>query len=280
MTEAVEKLLGVTFVDRSTVTVAKKLTNDDDVCHAAWVSNFGDKHKKRPNNWMDAEIKEWDKQTEGLINFLYGNKHMSPFEHNWMTFYIETPIFVGREFMRHRTWSYNEMSGRYTELPGRMWLIDDERPIVQSGKIGAYKFIKGTPEQYGLVYAETTLAYIQSWQSYNNMLNGGIAKEVARNVLPVGTMTQFYASANVRNIMQFLLLRNDEHALKEIRDVAEEIESQFAKAMPKTYKAFKAHDWRDVQAKMNDKDDEIKRLKAQIKELKKYPLLSTDFLTP
>lgn len=274
MTEAVEQLLGVTFVSESTVTVAKKLTNDDDVCHAAWVSNFGDTHKSRPYGYGSEEVAEWEKQTEGLINFLYGNKHMSPFEHNWMTFYIETPIFVAREFMRHRTWSYNEMSGRYTELPGRMWMIDDERPIVQSGKIGAYKFVQGTPEQYGLVYAETSLSYIQAWQSYNNMLNGGIAKEVARNVLPVGTMTQFYASANVRNIMQFLVLRNDEHALQEIRDVAVEIEMQFAKAMPKTYKAFKAHDWRDVAAKMNDKDAEIKRLKAQIKELKENPLYS------
>src|SRR3982751_5344817 len=98
---------------------------DDMVCHAAWVSNFGDTRrdpdKIRPVNDLVYDydthkysetqaIKKWDFKTQGLINFLYQNRHNSPFEHAAMTFYIETPIFVAREFMRHRTWSYNEMS--------------------------------------------------------------------------------------------------------------------------------------------------------------------------
>jgi thymidylate synthase (FAD) len=262
------------FVDQSSVQLVQKLAADDMVCHAAWVSNFTERlvpEHEAPNRekvydydarkWVPSEeMVEWNKKTGGLINFLYGNRHMSPFEHGFMTFYIETPIFVAREFMRHRTWSYNEMSGRYTELPPRLFLINSERPIVQSGKIGAYRFETGTPEQYGLIFAETTKAYQQSWDSYQNMLAAGIAKEVARNVLPVGMMTQFYATANIRNIMQFLLLRNDQHALAEIRDVAVSIEKEFAKAMPLTYKAFKKHDWRDEK-------DELSILRARVKQL-------------
>ena len=279
------------FVDKSTVRVTKQLTSDEDVLHAAWVSNFGDTERDpertRPGQWHwrdgdwdevkgeygpDEVAQAWDKKAGGLINFLYGNKHMSPFEHNWMTFYIETPLFVAREFMRHRTWSYNEMSGRYTELPGRMFLIDSERPIVQQGKIGAYNFSGGTAEQYGLVFAETSLAYQNAWNAYQKMLGAGIAKEVARNVLPVGTMTQFYASANVRNIMQFLLLRNDQHALKEIRDVAVEIEAAFAKAMPLTYAAFKKYDWRNTADDLAAKDAQIAALEEQVAELRRRSL--------
>lgn len=293
----------LTFVDKSTVRLVDTMGDDDDILHAAWVSNFGDTTKdpertppRTREEWVgygekdddgilyddrpdfnrgyvtSEEWKAWDKKTTGITNFLYKNRHMSPFEHATMKFYIETPIFVTREFMRHRTWSYNEMSGRYTELPGRMFLIDDERPIVQKGKVGAYTFETGTDEQYGLILAETSISYLQSWKSYNNMLEAGIAKEVARNVLPVGLMTQFYATANVRNIMQFLQLRNDKHALKEIRDVAIEIEKQFAKKFPRVYAAYLAHDWRD-------KDIEIVELQAKISELEKQLKNKTDFPT-
>jgi thymidylate synthase (FAD) len=270
------------FVSESTVKLVSAHGDDDDVCHAAWVSNnelgSNPDHERpfRMEKWVGygdtravngyvptEEGKAWNKKTQGLINFLYKNQHMSPFEHIHMKFYIETPIFVTREFHRHRTWSYNEMSGRYTELPGRMFLIDDERPIVQKGKIGAYSFETGTDEQYGTVLAETTMAYIHSWEAYNTMLGAGIAKEVARNVLPVGTMTQFYATANVRNVMQFLLLRNDKHALKEIRDVAIQIESHFKASFPKVYKAFKANDWRDKDAKIAALEAEIKALRGE-----------------
>jgi thymidylate synthase (FAD) len=141
-----------------------------------------------------------------------------------------------------------------------MFLINSERPIVQAGKIGAYTFETGTPEQYGLIWKETTEAYQRSWDAYQTMLGAGVAKEVARNVLPVGLMTQFYATANMRNILQFLMLRNDDHALKEIREVAVKIEEEFAKAYPKVYKAFKSYDWRNERS-------ELEALRARVAEL-------------
>jgi thymidylate synthase ThyX len=96
------------------------------------------------------------------------------------------------------------------------------------------------------------------------MLKNGVAKEVARNVLPVGTMTQFYATANPRNVMQFLLLRNDANALKEIRDVAVRIEEEFAKAMPLTYEAFKKYDWRDEKAELELLRKRVAQLEAEL----------------
>jgi thymidylate synthase (FAD) len=217
----------VEFVNKSTVKLIKHNASDEDVAHAAWVSNFGTGAVERDTTDVSK-----------LINFLYTNKHMSPFEHGSFTFFIDTPIFVAREFMRHRTFSYNETSGRYKKLEPRFYLAPNDRPLVQEGKIGNYTFVPGSDEQYHNVEFYTVESYNYAWMNYKSMLEAGIAKEVARNVLPVGTMTQFYATCNPRNLMQFLTLRNDDPALYEIRKVAEEMEKIFAQAMPLTYAAY------------------------------------------
>lgn len=231
----------------------KSNASDEDVCRAAWVSNFGDDARQR--------LAEPGRQ-EGLINFLMRERHNSCFEHGSLTFFVDTPIFVAREFMRHRTFSYNETSGRYKELEPRFYLIDSERPVVQKGKVGAYRFDGGSDEQYGLTFANTTLAYAHAWQAYQNMLDAGVAREVARNVLPVGTMTQFYVTGNPRNWMQFFLLRNDPNALHEIREVAKAIEAEFARQMPYTYDAFKKYDWRDEKVELDHLRKKIAQMEA------------------
>src|SRR5690606_17204941 len=114
------------FVESSTVELIKTNACDEDVAHAAWVSNFGDEARDRDTS-----------RIAGLINFLYRERHMSPFEHGSFTFFVDTPIFVAREFMRHRTASYNETSGRYKELEPRFYMAPDDRPLVQEGKVGA-----------------------------------------------------------------------------------------------------------------------------------------------
>lgn len=272
----------IEFVSESKVELVKKSASDVDVAMAAWVSNFGG---ELPEGISDNMIDYWKKyglkyakeswvhdegtynRIKGLINFLYRERHMSPFEHGSFTFKIDTPIFVAREFMRHRTWSYNETSGRYKELSPRFYLVDSDRPLAQKGKVGAYRFDAGTPEQYGTVFAQTQISYSHAWRSYQEMLAAGVAKEVARNVLPVGTMTQFYATANPRNVMQFLLLRNDPNALHEIREVAVEIENLFAEAMPLTYEAFKKYDYRDEKAEL----EELRKKVAQYEAAETYP---------
>lgn len=241
------------FVNESTVQLVRAAASDEDVAHAAWVSNFG----------KDAQVKDTSDLSK-LINFLYSNRHMSPFEHGSFTFFIDTPIFVAREFMRHRTWSYNETSGRYKELDPRFYLAPRDRPMQQVGRIGHYSFTQGTDEQYGAVEEQTLYSYNASWRAYQHMLKTGVAKEVARNVLPVGTMTQFYATANPRNVMQFLSLRNDGPALKEIRDVAVQIEEAFAKAMPLTYLAYVAYDWRKDKTELEELRDKVTELTTEL----------------
>ena len=212
--------------------VGVKLINtnasDDMVAMAAWVSHDAD---------SEARLEDRGK-VGGLINFLYRNRHMSPFEHGQFIFKIDVPLFVAREFHRHRTFSYNEVSGRYTQMKPRFWVGDTAR--VQHGKPGDYYFEDGTPEQTAR-YLQSKKRILQAaWDEYEARLEAGIAKEQAREDLPLSLMTQFYATVNPRNLMHFLSLRNDKHALKEIRDVAVKMEEAFAQTMPLTYAAYKA----------------------------------------
>ncbi len=227
------------ILDHSTVELHKTNATDVDVAYAAWVSNFASQSRDRDTSDISK-----------LINFLYSNKHMSPYEHGSFTFFIETTLFVAREFMRHRTFSYNETSGRYKELEGRFYIPPFGRPLVQVGKPGVYTFSQGTNAQYDFMVEEHSAQFESAWQSYQRQLEYGIAKEVARNVFPLGLYTQFFATANPRNVMQFLTLRNDDPALWEIRKVAQQIEEIFAATMPLTYNAFdKERDlWRRVKA--------------------------------
>lgn len=171
---------------------------------------------------------------KGLIGFLMKNRHASPFEHCVATFRIEAPIFVAREWHRHRTQSYNEVSGRYSELKPKFYAPDWDRPLKQVGKPGAYKFVVGSDDDMIMVHRETRFACQTSWNAYELMLENGIAREVARNVLPVTTYTSWFATANLRNWINFLSLRAEENALHEIRDLAFKIEKQLFKLFPIT----------------------------------------------
>ncbi|MFF5371368.1 FAD-dependent thymidylate synthase [Streptomyces sp. NPDC013187] len=190
-----------------------------------------------------------DLPTAGLINFLIRDRHGSPFEHNSFTFLIEAPIFVAREHMRHRAgWSYNEESGRYKELEGSFYVPAVDRPLVQVGKPGAYQFRPGDTAQVSSVQGNFWKLYYSAFQRYRGMLKQGIAREVARMVLPVGTFTSYYATCNARSLMHFLSLRTiSEDAQfpsfpqREIEMVAEQMEREFKESMPRTHAAFVTH---------------------------------------
>lgn len=142
--------------------------------------------------------------------------------------------------MTARTFSFNEISDRYTVLPHRYYLHPADRPLVQSGKVGSYTFAPGSPEQLDLVGATVREATVAAHTAYTSMLAAGIAREVARDVLPVSTMTTFWATTNPRNLMHFLGLRSAPDALHEIRQVADAMERIFAEAMPLTHRAWSA----------------------------------------
>ncbi|MCS0601135.1 FAD-dependent thymidylate synthase [Streptomyces sp. LP11] len=207
---------------------------DYDVVQAARVSTLG------------ADAAGSDGSTKGLINFLMRDRHGSPFEHNSMTFLIQAPIFVAREWFRHRVgWSYNEESGRYRELAPVFYVPAEDRNLVQVGKPGAYRFQPGTQLQYSVMRDVTRENYRHAWNSYQVMLRAGIAREVARSVLPVGTYTSFFATCNARSLMHFLSLRTaDKAALfpsfpqREIEMAAQQMEQHFAEQMPVTHAAY------------------------------------------
>lgn len=177
------------------------------------------------------------------------DRHGTPFEHNSMTFFISAPIFVFREFHRHRSgWSYNEESGRYRELQPVFYVPAEERKLVQQGRPGRYEFVDGTPEQHRTTTEAMEAAYRESYARYQEMLAAGVAREVARAVLPVGLFSSMYATCNSRSLMHFLSLRTKrEHSAvpsfpqREIEMVAEQMEQEWARLMPLTHAAFEKH---------------------------------------
>ena len=162
-----------------------------------------------------------------------------------MTFFVSAPIFVFREFMRHRIASYNEESGRYRELSPVFYVPNKDRKLVQTGKTGHYVFVDGTPEQYEVSVAAMKETYTLAYANYKKMLDAGIAREVARAVLPVALYSSMYVTMNARALMNFLSLRTSRegshfpsYPQREIEMVAEKMEAEFAKLMPITYGAF------------------------------------------
>jgi thymidylate synthase (FAD) len=229
----------IEFRSDVTVELVKHAASDYDVLWAARVSTQGSR--------IGSEVLE-DRRV-GLINYLMRDRHGSPFEHNSMTFFISAPIFVFREFMRHRVgWSYNEESGRYRELQPVFYVPDESRNIVQTGKPGRYTFVEGTDEQHILAVNAMARTYRQAYEAYQEMLVAGVAREVARAVLPVGLFSSMYATCNARSLMHFLGLRTQHELAKvpsfpqqEIEWVGKKMEAEWAKLMPLTYEAFNAN---------------------------------------
>jgi thymidylate synthase (FAD) len=185
---------------------------------------------------------ELDERNRGLIRFLMRERHGTPFEHNAFRFHIRCPIFVAREWFRHRVGSFNELSGRYTELPEAFYLPAAEDVRTQVGKPGAYSFETVAPEVADRTRDTIREAYATAYRAYRAMLDEGIAKEVARAVLPVGIYTEFYWTVNARSIMNFLGLRNHETAQREIRAYAAAVEELWGAHMPVTHAAFVANE--------------------------------------
>lgn len=218
-----------------TVKVVKSSASDEDVVRAARVSTLGE------NDPADSA----ENRNTGLIKYLVRDRHGSPFEHTFVTFYIETTIFVWREFMRHRIASYNEESGRYKVLRPIFYIPARDRNLIQEGKPGAYSFVPGTDEQWALMNSRVREASVSSYEAYTEMLDAGIAREVARIVLPVNTYSSAYVTMNMRALTNFLSLRTKREDAtfpsfpqREIEMVAEQMEAFFAESMPVTYAAW------------------------------------------
>ena len=186
---------------------------------------------------FNQESQEMSERDAGLIRFLIRNRHGSPFEHGYFRFVVKAPLFVVREHHRHRAGhSYNEWSGRYSKMEPEFYVPDYVR--TQIGKPGAYSFEPVDDQTRTAAQREIAENATRAFQAYERMLEQGVAKEVARAVLPLSTYTKYYWSCNPRSLMHFCSLRNSEFAQHEIREYAKAAEGFLAKLMPVTHAAF------------------------------------------
>lgn len=229
----------ITFKSDMTVELVDHMGSDDSIVQAARVSTLGE----------SSSVPIPPARAQGLINFLMRDRHGTPFEHNALTFRITAPMFVFYEFHRHRVgWSYNEESARYRELDPVFYVPGPTRNLRQTGKPGAYTFEPGSyGDEVAATAAHKRIAKT-AWGEYQALLGAGIAREVARNVLPVSMFKTMYATANLRSIMHFLSLRwahplnsVPSFPLREIEMVAEQIDAQTRIHFPIAMEKFDAN---------------------------------------
>lgn len=211
-----------------TTTLFDHMGSDVTVARSAWVSTQRD------------ECAATDEAVENLIRFLLSNRpaHASPFGHPHVTFLVECPIFVAREWMRHRVQTFSEVSSRYSDMSGEAYLPPLEDFRTQVGRPGDYRMEPMNIPDATHCQGVMGVSYENSVADYRRLLKLGVAREVARNVLPVGTMTRFYATASLRNWLGFLVLRNHPAALLEIRREARAIEAMLADLFPITMRVW------------------------------------------
>jgi thymidylate synthase (FAD) len=157
---------------------------------------------------------------EKLIRYLWRNHHTTPFEAVTFTFEIKAPIFVFRQWHRHRTWSYNELSARYRELPEEFYVPEPEQIGVQSKNNKQGRDLTAEPRDM-LVPSMIDASCRAAFEAYRTLLAHDVPRELARSVLPVATYSHMFATVSLLNLLKFLTLRCDGHAQYEIRVYAD-----------------------------------------------------------
>ncbi|QIG57858.1 ThyX-like thymidylate synthase [Microbacterium phage PauloDiaboli] len=247
--------MSIELFSQPTVTLIDHMGDDNSIVRSARVSVTGEQladgfpSEEEAQTLPFGDLEERRKRATGLINYLVREKHGSPFEQNSMTFYVKAPIFVFREFMRHRVgFSYNEMSGRYTKLKPEFWIPGEDRPLVNIGTSAKPEMAPGSIEQWERQVKRMSRVYDVAWEAYEEALEDGIANEVARAVLPVGIYSQMYVTLNLRSALNFLSLRTHEKEAahvsrpqREIEDVARIIETHVAELFPVAYAKYNEH---------------------------------------
>lgn len=197
----------IDVLDHGFVRLVDSMGNDESVVRAARVSYNA--------AWRAGEDEGSDTR---LIRYLWKNRHTTPFESVQFTFEVKAPIFVFRQWHRHRTWSYNELSARYRELPEEVYM-PDFRTQSSKNKQGSDGEVDGfTAKALRIRFSD---AYAESFRVYREALAAGVAREIARSVLPASTYSHMFASVNLLNLLKFLTLRCDLHAQYEIRVYAD-----------------------------------------------------------
>lgn len=222
------------------VTLDSDWSGDMEIVRNARVSYNAERRKPGPGE-EDADKK--------LINFLKSNEHTSPFESMVFTFDVKCPIFVARQWIRHRTWSYNEVSARYTPLPDEMYIPEPWHMGVQSSSNKQMRNIVLWKDMSNIqrLEASTNCSIIanankKSYKIYKELLSAGVPRELARGVLPLNIYTHFFGTIDLHNLMHFLKLRLDrQHAQYEIVVYAEAMLKLVEPIVPFSIEAFKKY---------------------------------------
>lgn len=176
-----------------------------------------------------------DEKDKKLINYLAKHKHFTPFEHCSLTVLVECPLYIRSQIMRHRTFSYNEISRRYTSEDLKFYLPEYRTQHKSSKQCSAGSL---DPFLNDILQKHTEVSHQASLGLYSKLIDAGVAREQARGVLPQNLMTSFWMSGNLRNFSAFLSLRLDEHAQEEVRLIAEDIKAIIEEKFPIAGKAL------------------------------------------
>lgn len=202
-------------LDKGFLLVVDKMGDDTSIVNAARVS-----YNSRPVS-----------DDRKLINYLITHEHMSPFEMCEITFHVKAPIFVARQWFRHRTGSYNEISGRYSVLKEEYYVPEKLYGQSEKNKQSSGEELNVTP-----YYIDATCMMI--FETYNKLIEMGVSREQARMILPLNTYTEFYFKTDLRNLLHFLELRCSMDAQYEIRQYALAIKDIVKAWVPLTYEAW------------------------------------------
>lgn len=176
---------------------------------------------------------------ERLINFLMKNKHMTPFEMICVKVHVKCPLFVARQWMRHRTFSYNEISARYTEMEESFYMPEYIRENKSKNKqVSTKKDLCGCDEEQMLRFMKENNEH--AYSSYKRLLDQGVAREMARGLLNMNYYTEFYCLGNVRNWLNFITLRDAKDAQLEIQEYAKEVANIIKELYPLTFQAYES----------------------------------------
>lgn len=217
----------IDVLDHGYVRLVDSMGDDLSIVRSARVSYDAD--------WRTGEETGKD---EKLISYLLKNKHTSPFESVVFTFEVKAPIFVFRQWHRHRMWSYNEISARYTELDEGYYVPAVEQITTQSSSNKQMRTNEQHPNAIGiqnLIDAHCDAAF----DIYKMLINDGCPRELARSVLPVAAYSRMFATVDLHNLMHFLKLRLHEHAQWEIQKYARAIQQLIEPIVPFAMKAFR-----------------------------------------
>lgn len=217
-----EKGYTIHVLDHGFVRLIDWMGSDDRVVEAARVSY------KSPSKGPEADKK--------LLKYLFKNQHTSPFEMVKVVFNIKMPIFVMRQYVRHRMQNLNEVSARYTKLPNEFYIPEIWRKQDTKNKQGS---VEGFDSFQNNFFTQTLSEENQrAFAVYERMLESGVAREMARMVLPVNIYTEIYTTWDLKNLLHFIALRDDAHAQAEIQEYGKAIKSMLVELFPWTMEAY------------------------------------------